>query len=254
MFNADPETEAIVLIGEIGGDEEERAAAYCAREVRKPMAAFIAGRTAPPGRRMGHAGAIISGGAGTAESKRQALQAAGIRVADSPSRSPRCCARRASARAGSSSRPSARSSHRTPFSVRGWMNATSPWAPGRGSRSISSASAAASGLEVAGQVVAAQADVVQPLAARRQEAGHAALVVGRLDQLDLRRRPEAGRQEAEADVLARRRRAARRSAPSRRGPDSAAAPRRSSAPRSRRGRSADASRPVLPPDAAAACR
>ncbi len=88
MFNADPETEAIVLIGEIGGDEEERAADYCAREVRKPMAAFIAGRTAPPGRRMGHAGAIISGGAGTAESKRQALQAAGIRVADSPSQIP----------------------------------------------------------------------------------------------------------------------------------------------------------------------
>jgi succinyl-CoA synthetase alpha subunit len=88
MLNADPETEAIVLIGEIGGDEEERAADYCAREVRKPIAAFIAGRTAPPGRRMGHAGAIISGGAGTAESKRQALQAAGVRVADSPSQIP----------------------------------------------------------------------------------------------------------------------------------------------------------------------
>ena len=88
MFNADEETEAIVLIGEIGGDEEERAADYCAREVRKPVAAFIAGRTAPPGRRMGHAGAIISGGAGTAESKRQALQAAGVRVADSPSQIP----------------------------------------------------------------------------------------------------------------------------------------------------------------------
>jgi succinyl-CoA synthetase alpha subunit len=88
MFNADPQTEAIVLIGEIGGDEEERAAAFCAREVRKPIAAFIAGRTAPPGRRMGHAGAIISGGAGTAESKRQALQEAGIRVADSPSQIP----------------------------------------------------------------------------------------------------------------------------------------------------------------------
>ncbi|MEX0625039.1 MAG: succinate--CoA ligase subunit alpha [Chloroflexota bacterium] len=88
MLNADPETEAIVLIGEIGGDEEERAADYCAREVRKPVAAFIAGRTAPPGRRMGHAGAIISGGAGTAESKRQALHAAGVRVADSPSQIP----------------------------------------------------------------------------------------------------------------------------------------------------------------------
>ena len=88
MLNADPETEAIVLIGEIGGDEEERAAEYIAREVRKPVAAFIAGRTAPPGRRMGHAGAIISGGAGTPESKRQALQAAGARVADSPSQIP----------------------------------------------------------------------------------------------------------------------------------------------------------------------
>jgi succinyl-CoA synthetase alpha subunit len=88
MFNEDPETEAIVMIGEIGGDEEERAAAYCAREVRKPMAAFVAGRTAPPGRRMGHAGAIISGGAGTAESKRLALEVAGIRVADSPSQIP----------------------------------------------------------------------------------------------------------------------------------------------------------------------
>ncbi|HEX5038753.1 MAG TPA: succinate--CoA ligase subunit alpha [Candidatus Limnocylindria bacterium] len=89
LLNQDPETEAIVMIGEIGGEEEERAAAFCAREVTKPMAAFIAGRTAPPGRRMGHAGAIISGGAGTAESKRAALQEAGIRVADSPSDIPR---------------------------------------------------------------------------------------------------------------------------------------------------------------------
>jgi len=88
MFNQDPETEAIVMIGEIGGDEEERAAAFCSREVRKPMAAFIAGRTAPPGRRMGHAGAIISGGGGTAESKRAALQAAGVSIADSPSQIP----------------------------------------------------------------------------------------------------------------------------------------------------------------------
>jgi succinyl-CoA synthetase alpha subunit len=88
MLNQDPATEAIVMIGEIGGEEEEKAATFCAREVRKPMAAFIAGRTAPPGRRMGHAGAIISGGAGTAESKRAALEAAGIRVADSPSHIP----------------------------------------------------------------------------------------------------------------------------------------------------------------------
>src|SRR5918996_967543 len=89
MLNQDDETEAIVMIGEIGGEEEEKAAAFVAREVRKPMAAFIAGRTAPPGRRMGHAGAIISGGAGTAESKRAALERAGVRVADSPSDIPR---------------------------------------------------------------------------------------------------------------------------------------------------------------------
>ena len=77
------------MIGEIGGEEEEKAAAFIAREVRKPMAAFIAGRTAPPGRRMGHAGAIIStGGGGTAESKRTALEDAGVRVADSPSHIP----------------------------------------------------------------------------------------------------------------------------------------------------------------------
>jgi succinyl-CoA synthetase alpha subunit len=88
LFNRDPDTEAIVMIGEIGGEDEERAAAFVKEQVRKPMAAFIAGRTAPPGRRMGHAGAIISGGAGTAESKRQALEAAGIRVADSPSHIP----------------------------------------------------------------------------------------------------------------------------------------------------------------------
>jgi succinyl-CoA synthetase alpha subunit len=88
LFNQDPETGAIVMIGEIGGEEEEKAAAFVKREVRKPMAAFIAGRTAPPGRRMGHAGAIISGGSGTAESKRQALEAAGIAVADSPSHIP----------------------------------------------------------------------------------------------------------------------------------------------------------------------
>jgi succinyl-CoA synthetase alpha subunit len=84
LFEADPETDAVVLIGEIGGDEEERAAAHIAEHLSKPVTAFIAGRTAPPGRRMGHAGAIISGGAGTAESKREALRKAGVRVADSP--------------------------------------------------------------------------------------------------------------------------------------------------------------------------
>ena len=88
MFNRDPATEAIVMIGEIGGEDEERAAAFVKAEVRKPMAAFIAGRTAPPGRRMGHAGAIIAAGAGTAQSKREALEAAGVPVADSPSQIP----------------------------------------------------------------------------------------------------------------------------------------------------------------------
>ncbi|HJT63213.1 MAG TPA: succinate--CoA ligase subunit alpha [Candidatus Limnocylindria bacterium] len=84
LFQADPDTDAVVLIGEIGGDEEEQAAAHIAETMTKPVAAFIAGRTAPPGRRMGHAGAIISGGAGTADSKREALRQAGVRVADSP--------------------------------------------------------------------------------------------------------------------------------------------------------------------------
>ena len=84
MFQADPATHAIVLIGEIGGTDEEQAAAYIKQHVTKPVVAFIAGRTAPPGRRMGHAGAIISGGEGAAESKIAALRAAGITVADSP--------------------------------------------------------------------------------------------------------------------------------------------------------------------------
>jgi succinyl-CoA synthetase alpha subunit len=90
LFHDDAETEAIVLIGEIGGSAEEEAAAYAAEFLRgTPMAAFIAGRTAPPGRRMGHAGAIISGGSGTAADKIAALEAAGIRVADSPTQLPR---------------------------------------------------------------------------------------------------------------------------------------------------------------------
>jgi succinyl-CoA synthetase alpha subunit len=84
LFLADPGTEAIIMIGEIGGSFEEEAAAFIRRSrIKKPMAGFIAGATAPPGKRMGHAGAIISGGAGTAEGKKEALRSAGIAVADS---------------------------------------------------------------------------------------------------------------------------------------------------------------------------
>jgi succinyl-CoA synthetase alpha subunit len=83
-FQNDDQTEVILMIGEIGGDAEERAAEYVKKHVTKPVAAFIAGRTAPPGKRMGHAGAIITGGKGTAAEKVAALESAGIVVAPSP--------------------------------------------------------------------------------------------------------------------------------------------------------------------------
>jgi succinyl-CoA synthetase alpha subunit len=84
LFNKDPQTEAVIMIGEIGGNAEEVAAEYVLKHMKKPVVGFIAGQTAPPGRRMGHAGAIISGGIGTAEEKMRAMQAAGIRVVQSP--------------------------------------------------------------------------------------------------------------------------------------------------------------------------
>ena len=84
LFEEDPQTEQVILIGEIGGNAEEQAAEYIADNMTKPVTAFIAGRTAPPGRRMGHAGAIVEGKSGTAEGKVEALRAAGVKVADHP--------------------------------------------------------------------------------------------------------------------------------------------------------------------------
>jgi succinyl-CoA synthetase alpha subunit len=88
MFEADPQTDVVVLIGEIGGSDEENAAEYI-RHMKKPVVAFISGRTAPPGKRMGHAGAIISGGVGGADDKVKALESARARVADTPSDIPK---------------------------------------------------------------------------------------------------------------------------------------------------------------------
>ncbi|HEY5068529.1 MAG TPA: succinate--CoA ligase subunit alpha, partial [Candidatus Acidoferrum sp.] len=84
LFNEDADTHAIIMIGEIGGDAEERASQWIKTNVKKPVVGFIAGQTAPPGRRMGHAGAIISGGQGTAKDKYAAMSAAGIRCVETP--------------------------------------------------------------------------------------------------------------------------------------------------------------------------
>ena len=93
-FEADPETELVVLVGEIGGDEEEKAAAYAAERMSKPVYAYIAGFSAPPGKTMGHAGAIISGSSGTARAKKEALEAAGISVGTTPTEVARLVAER----------------------------------------------------------------------------------------------------------------------------------------------------------------
>jgi succinyl-CoA synthetase alpha subunit len=99
LFDADDETELIVIVGEIGGDAEERAADYIAERLSKPVVAYIAGFTAPPGKQMGHAGAIISGSSGTAEAKKAALEARGVRVGRSPTETARLAVEAIGARA-----------------------------------------------------------------------------------------------------------------------------------------------------------
>jgi succinyl-CoA synthetase alpha subunit len=98
-FEADPETEYVVMVGEIGGDEEEKAAEFVRTRMSKPVVAYIAGFTAPPGKTMGHAGAIISGSSGTAQAKKEALEAAGVRVGTSPTETADLVADLAAARA-----------------------------------------------------------------------------------------------------------------------------------------------------------
>src|SRR2546422_2122706 len=98
-FEADPETELVVMVGEIGGDEEEKAARYIDAEMSKPVVAYIAGFTAPPGKAMGHAGAIISGSSGTAQGKKEALEACGVQVGTTPTEVAQLAAERMSARA-----------------------------------------------------------------------------------------------------------------------------------------------------------
>ena len=99
LFEQDPETELIVMVGEIGGDAEERAADFIAEQVSKPVVAYIAGFTAPPGKQMGHAGAIISGSSGTAEAKKEALEARGVQVGRSPTEAARLAVEAVGARA-----------------------------------------------------------------------------------------------------------------------------------------------------------
>jgi succinyl-CoA synthetase alpha subunit len=96
-FEADPETEVVVMVGEIGGDEEEKAAAFIGEHMSKPVVAYIAGFTAPPGKTMGHAGAIISGSSGTAEGKKEALEAHGVRVGTTPTEAAQLAAETAAA-------------------------------------------------------------------------------------------------------------------------------------------------------------
>jgi succinyl-CoA synthetase alpha subunit len=121
LFEADPATDAVIMIGEIGGTEEEKAAAFVKAHMKKPVVGFIAGRTAPPGKRMGHAGAVISGGSGTATAKIDAMRAAGIVVVDGPhllGAAMRDLLARRRARAEKSARPAKAGSARTTTAAR----------------------------------------------------------------------------------------------------------------------------------------